>query len=190
MTTVVAYVDGSCNNKDPKYGGWGFVVTCGDHPLTVCCLGPQDKSPTKSGRMEVQALYELLVWVHSGAYPPEWPHEVEGLEVYSDSQYVVKGANDHIYSWPHNDWKTTEGKPVANVDLWQAVRGYKMQYSLLLELFWVPGHQDVLGNELADTLANKGRMLQSKAGGRVYVEYHDAVMWTAERLGLVEVPPV
>jgi ribonuclease HI len=66
-----------------------------------------------------------------------------------DSQYVIKSCTIWWKGWVRNEWRTANGKPVANVDLIQAM------VPLLAErtdtrFQWVRGHTGHPLNEAAD----------------------------------------
>ncbi len=59
--------------------------------------------------MEVMAVIEALR-----------ENEESPIEIVSDSSYVVKCFNDKWYvGWLRRGWKNSQGKPVANRDLWE-----------------------------------------------------------------------
>src|SRR4051812_50084397 len=41
------------------------------------------------------------------------------VDLYTDSQYVRQGITGWIHGWKKNGWRTSDKKPVKNVDLWQ-----------------------------------------------------------------------
>ena len=43
------------------------------------------------------------------------------ITLYSDSQYMKNGITKWIFNWKKNNWKSSQGKPVKNQDLWQAL---------------------------------------------------------------------
>lgn len=74
------------------------------------------------------------------------------VELYSDSQYLVKAFNDKwISGWLKNNWRNSRKEPVKNVDLWQrllkAMEPHEVHY------IWVKGHAGHPGNERCDQLA-------------------------------------
>ena len=76
------------------------------------------------------------------------------IVLHLDSSYVRNGITGWIHGWKKKGWRTSDGKPVKNVELWQ-------QLDLLAGKFdidwrWVKGHAGDPGNERADELANMG----------------------------------
>ena len=74
------------------------------------------------------------------------------IEVFSDSQYLVKGMKEWLPNWLRRNWKTAQGKPIENRDLWEVL--YKVSKSHKLNFTWIKGHSGHLYNERADYLAN------------------------------------
>jgi ribonuclease HI len=76
------------------------------------------------------------------------------IVIYTDSEYVRKGMTEWISGWQRRGWKTADGKPVKNADLWQRLEALRKLHTV--EWRWVKGHAGDPGNERADALANKG----------------------------------
>nr|WP_296440745.1 RNase H family protein [uncultured Acetatifactor sp.] len=45
------------------------------------------------------------------------------LEIYTDSQYLQRGAEEWVRGWRADGWVTARGKPVANREEWERVAG-------------------------------------------------------------------
>lgn len=72
----------------------------------------------------------------------------------TDSQYVKRGISEWMANWKRRGWKTADGKPVKNVDLWQRLdEAVNRHRSVHWE--WVRGHRGHPENERADALANE-----------------------------------
>ena len=73
------------------------------------------------------------------------------LRVYCDSQYVINSLTKWMPGWKKKGWKKSDGKPVLNRDLLEALdqaltgRDY--------EFIWVKGHAGHELNERCDELA-------------------------------------
>ena len=83
-------------------------------------------------------------------------HGIKNLTIRLDSQYTRTGLVQWCRNWERNNWLTATGEPVKNRALWQTAyslykemraSGYKIQ------VHWVQGHEDNLGNVQADALA-------------------------------------
>jgi ribonuclease HI len=102
------------------------------------------EAPTTNNRMELTAVIRGLEALKRRCR----------VVVTTDSRYVQDGITAWIARWRRNGWRTADGKPVKNVDLWQRlddlVAGHEVQWR------WVKGHAGHAENERADRLANRG----------------------------------
>ena len=140
---VEIYTDGSARGNPDGPGGYGAVLRYIDpkgqlHERELS----QGYKKTTNNRMEMMAAIASLELLRR-------PCEVD---LYSDSQYLVKAFNDHwIDSWIRKGWKRGKNEPVKNVDLWQrllkAMEPHKVNY------IWVKGHVGNELNERCDQLA-------------------------------------
>lgn len=73
------------------------------------------------------------------------------VTVITDSEYVKRGITEWIHTWEKSGWKTSEGKPVKNLDLWLLMKNVVKAHHV--EFKWTPGHSGVWGNESADFIA-------------------------------------
>lgn len=73
------------------------------------------------------------------------------VDVYSDSQYVIKGMTEWLPQWEKRGWKTANKSPVSNLDLWQRLKAAAEKHRI--EYHWVKGHAGHVFNERADQLA-------------------------------------
>ena len=137
--TVEAYTDGACKGN-PGPGGWGALLVCGEQRKELC----GGEADTTNNRMELKAVIEALNALKRSAK----------VRLHTDSQYVHKGISQWLPGWKRKGWKTAEGKPVKNQDLWQALEQAAQAHSV--EWIWVKGHAGHPGNERADELANAG----------------------------------
>ena len=76
------------------------------------------------------------------------------ITVVTDSAYVKNGVTGWIFGWKKNGWKTSNKKPVKNVDLWQRLDAAAGRHQVTWE--WVKGHAGHPENERADELARAG----------------------------------
>jgi ribonuclease HI len=85
------------------------------------------------------------------------------VDLYTDSQYLRQGILSWIATWKRNGWRTTDKKPVKNVDLWQrleaALKPHQVQWH------WLRGHAGHAINERADLLARQA-IAEVRAAGR------------------------
>src|SRR5574343_298772 len=136
---VVIYTDGACKGN-PGPGGWGAWLRSGEHEKEL--FGGE--AGTTNNRMELTAVIEALASVKRNC----------DVVVYTDSEYVKNGISTWIHGWKSRGWKTADGKPVKNVELWQRLEALASLHKV--EWRWVRGHTGDPGNERADALANRG----------------------------------
>ena len=136
---VTIYTDGACKGN-PGPGGWGAWLSSGGHDKEL--FGGERE--TTNNRMELTAPIEALASLKRSC----------DVVVYLDSEYVRKGITEWITNWQRRGWKTADGKPVKNADLWQRLDALRKLHTV--DWRWVKGHAGDPGNERADMLANKG----------------------------------
>jgi ribonuclease HI len=136
---VTIYTDGACKGN-PGPGGWGAWLSSGGHDKEL--FGGERE--TTNNRMELTAPIEALASLKRSC----------DVVVYLDSEYVRKGITEWITNWQRRGWKTADGKPVKNADLWMRLDALRKLHTV--EWRWVKGHAGDPGNERADMLANKG----------------------------------
>lgn len=137
--TIHIYSDGACKGN-PGAGGWGALLVAGEHRKEIC----GGEADTTNNRMEMTAVIRAL----------ESLKRPSNVAVHTDSQYVQKGISEWLPGWKRRNWRTAEGKPVKNQDLWQRLDQLAQQHRI--EWHWVRGHAGHPENERADALANQG----------------------------------
>jgi ribonuclease HI len=135
---VQIFTDGACRGN-PGPGGWGALLRYGTHEKCISGAEPH----TTNNRMELTAVIQALgqLTKHSA------------VVITTDSQYVKKGITEWIHTWKRQAWRTSQKKPVKNVDLWQALDKLCQQHQI--EWQWVRGHAGHVENEMADKLATE-----------------------------------
>jgi ribonuclease HI len=76
------------------------------------------------------------------------------VDIHTDSQYLRNGIMSWINQWKGNGWRTSDRKPVKNVDLWQRLDALLARHHV--RWHWVRGHAGDVRNERADRLARDG----------------------------------
>jgi len=142
---IQIYTDGShWGNK----GGYGIVMIFKDASGVnhIKKFSEGSYVDTTSNRMEMRAILHTLIHVKTGFK----------IDIYSDSEYCVKGMNEWLPNWLLDG--TLQHRP--NPDLWQKMwdelkrheaAGSKVRFN------WIRGHAGNTFNEMADSLAKKGR---------------------------------
>ncbi|WP_420465058.1 ribonuclease HI [Panacagrimonas sp.] len=139
MKSVTAHTDGACKGN-PGPGGWGVLLRC--NGVEKRLFGGE--ALTTNNRMELLAAIQAL----------ETLREACSVRLHTDSTYVLKGITEWMPGWKRKQWRTADGKPVKNVDLWQRLDAARARHQV--DWQWVKGHAGDEGNELADQLANQG----------------------------------
>jgi len=81
--------------------------------------------------------------------------------IISDSKYVVVGTNEYLDKWKKNDYIRQDGTTIANVELWKKFSTFLdhiREKGVIVELRWMNGHINHIGNDSADHLASVGVM--------------------------------
>ncbi len=135
---VELYTDGACSGN-PGPGGWAFILK---HPSSQTEKESSGGDPsTTNNRME-------LLSVINGLKSLDRPCQVD---LYSDSQYVVKGLRDWMDGWKKKGWKRGRNDPVMNVELWKQLDDLRQIHAV--RSHWVRGHNEHPENERCDRLA-------------------------------------
>ena len=139
---VKIYTDGSARGN-PGPGGYGTVL------LYTAPSGKEHRRELSGGyenttnnRMELMAAIAGLEALIRPCH----------VDLYSDSQYLVKAFNEHwIDNWKKKHWKKNGKEMVKNVDLWKRLLAAMEPHEVVYH--WVKGHAGHPENEMCDTLA-------------------------------------
>ncbi|PAA62320.1 hypothetical protein BOX15_Mlig029675g1 [Macrostomum lignano] len=132
---ITIYCDGSASGGTTN-GGASAIVTTGDpaHPIILATLQQRGAPSTSSFEEELRAASLAIGWINQAAL-------TAATNICSDSQSMLRAlasGNPRIRS----------ALPTASAEItWQ----------------WVPGHQNIPGNELADQAAKEATTLVSPA---------------------------
>jgi len=66
---------------------------------------------------------------------------------------VKNGVEQWLARWKKNGWKTSDKKPVKNMDLWQELDRLTQRFDI--DWRWVRGHSGHPQNERVDQLAKR-----------------------------------
>lgn len=138
LEPVVIYTDGACRGN-PGRGGWGAVLSKAGKVKELS----GSEAMTTNNRMELTAAIQALK-----ALKRPLP-----VLLHTDSQYIVRGMSEWLAGWKAAGWRKSNGKPVENSDLWEALE--KAAEPHAVEWRWVKGHAGNEGNERADALASR-----------------------------------
>ncbi len=136
---VRIYTDGACSGN-PGPGGWGAILIYKGQRKEI--LGGE--AETTNNRMELTAAIRAL----------ESLKRPSGVDLYTDSRYVMDGITKWIHGWKAKGWRTAAKKPVKNEDLWRHLDEITGAHEVSWN--WVKGHDGHPENERADELARRG----------------------------------
>lgn len=142
---IYIYTDGACKGN-PGRGGWGALLRFNDHEKEM--MGYEEH--TTNNRMELMAAIRALQTLKQSC----------SVDIYTDSQYVMKGITEWLPKWKKNAWRTSTNKPIKNEDLWMELDQVASLHGV--NWFWVRGHDGHPENERADFLANQAIIQQMK----------------------------
>lgn len=135
---------------NPGKGGWACILRYGEHKREIFGCEPH----TTNNRMELTAAIEGLKHLKESC----------AVEIITDSEYLKNGITTWIHAWKRKGWKSSDGKPVKNQDLWMALdelaAGHQIRWK------WTKGHASHEDNNRCDELANRAAREQiSSAAG-------------------------
>lgn len=146
MMKIEAYTDGACSGN-PGPGAWGVLLRGAKFEKELA----GGEIDTTNNRMELTAVIKALEELKTPCK----------IELYTDSQYVMRGYTEWMPVWIAKKWKNSTKKIVANVDLWQRLHELGAKHEI--SWHWVKGHDGHTENERVDALARAyiEKMLQS-----------------------------
>ena len=145
--TYYFFTDGATSKNGMKgaTGGWAWIRVEYEGGVTSICNGSSGgEDETTNNRCELLAVINACKFAESKHYVP--------AVIYSDSAYCVNAFNqDWIYGWVKKNWKTADGSPVKNKEIWQEI--YELTKKHKVTFHKVKGHSDVELNNRCDELA-------------------------------------
>jgi ribonuclease HI len=148
LRVKAVYTDGACSGN-PGPGGWGVLVQFTNGQQQE--LGGS-AAQTTNNRMELQAAIEAVKFLENSSVPSS------GACIYTDSEYVKNGITKWLLNWKKRGWKTAQGKPVLNQDLWETLDALKPNQH---DWQYIKAHAGHLGNERADAIARAFSLKQN-----------------------------
>ena len=136
---IEAATDGACSGN-PGPGGWGGLIIFDDKSELE--IGGSEQNTTNN-RMELTAAIKTLEKLKTYKLK-------ENFKLRTDSKYVIEGYTKWIINWKKNGWKTSAGKSVQNLDLWQKIDQLRIK-GLIME--YVKGHSGDRQNDRVDKIA-------------------------------------
>ena len=149
---IEAATDGACSGN-PGPGGWGGLIIFEDNSELE--IGGSEQNTTNN-RMELTAAIKTLEKLKNYKLK-------ENFKFRTDSKYVIEGYTKWIINWKRNGWKTSSGKAVQNLDLWQKIDQLRIN-GVVME--YVKGHSGDRQNDRVDKIAtnySKGISLENNS---------------------------
>jgi ribonuclease HI len=137
---VQIWTDGGCK-PNPGPGGWGAVLVFRGHERELSGAEPA----TTNNRMELTAAACALETLTRPCR----------VILRTDSEYLRNGITRWHTGWVRKNWRTANGDPVANMDLWRRILDAAKPHAI--EWLWVKGHSGDAMNDRVDALATKAR---------------------------------
>lgn len=131
MKSVKLFSDGSCLGN-PGAGGWAYILQYGD----AIKKASGAEAMTTNNQMELTA---AIMGLNALKQPCR-------VELFTDSEYVVKAINSWLAKWVVTDFK---GK--KNADLWRRYLAAAAPHEI--KASWVKGHAGHPQNEECDAMA-------------------------------------
>jgi ribonuclease HI len=144
---VTIHTDGACSGN-PGPGGWGAILGFGDREKELKGAEPN----TTNNRMELIAAISALEALKRPCR----------VDLHTDSQYLRHGVMSYLAKWKQNGWRTSDKKPVKNIDLWQRLD--RAMHEHQIRWHWLRGHAGHALNERADALARQA-VAEMRAAG-------------------------
>jgi ribonuclease HI len=147
---VVIYTDGS---SDQVRAGYGVVFTKNNRVITTF-KGPLPLDIYPAQTNNQSELYAILI-----ALKELKKHKQ--ILIKSDSNYSIKSLTEWCHGWIRNGWKTSKGMDVLNKELIMDILHELDSRNLdekSIKFEHVRAHCGIEFNELADELANEGRL--------------------------------
>lgn len=181
---LIAYSDGSCK-PNPGYAGYGIFaytfiennkLTKYKHPYMSQYYftenGIIETSNTKPinidkiyefsyaiiGNNNTNNLSELIAFTTILEFCLN-DNSINEVTIHTDSSYVCTCFNSDLKNWSSNNWKRIDGKDIIHKKEWQKIleiTNILIKNGVTINVKWVKGHSDSLGNTIADLLSTIG----------------------------------
>lgn len=180
---AVFFTDGSAIGRSVGYGIHGYTYEESDKPIS----GPQRhivtnrnyilRSEAKEDTVHARPIEYIDVYVSDRDLETNNQAEllsiieamkiakqkgVTKLLIHSDSEYAIKGITEYLSTWIKNGFINSQGKPVANKNLWKKYLATEEQCEFEFEIVKIAAHAGNIGNDCADMLAGIGSMKSLK----------------------------
>ena len=145
----IAWIDGGSRGRGSKYlnnpSGWAYYIVSTEDGRVF--KGSGAGFGETNNLMEMMALYQALdQLVRIGANPDK-------VLIVSDSKYVVNSLGKWLIGWQKNGFTRNNGE-LKNSYLWKEIWAKAINFRSL-NIHWVKGHSEDIGNIKVDYLVNQ-----------------------------------
>jgi ribonuclease HI len=149
--SICVYIDGSCSNngKNNAKAGYGVFFEFEDQ---------RNENGVVNGK-QTNNTGELTAFIRAIEILKEEINEKKKINIYTDSEYVIKCAGSYSDKLQKNNWKTSTDKIPPNLKLLQKIYDLYKPNTSTINLFHIKAHTNLsdkhsIGNREADRLAN------------------------------------
>lgn len=135
------FIDGSCR-PSTRLGAYAILII-DDKGKKEVISGKQEDCTNNI--MELKALAECLKHIKNKQLDKQYD-----IEIFSDSQYVVKGITEWWTKWQANGYKTSDGGDVKNLAIWKEIN--KLSKEVKCRLTWIKGHANNINHNEVDRI--------------------------------------
>lgn len=132
-------------------------------PIAYIDIFEPSSTPSTNNVAELKAMILLLKEITNNLILVT--PNIRSVLVNADSEYVKKGIQEFMPVWKKRNWCKASGEPINNLEFWKEVDELIQELSkkdISLEINWIKGHSENLGNEIADELATIGVAASAK----------------------------
>jgi len=151
LKMINVYIDGSCRNNGKKNAISGYGVYFSEDDS-------RNESKKIEGDKHTNNIAELTAFIRCLEILKDNIENNEQINIYTDSEYVIKCASSYGEKLYRNNWKTSDDKIPPNLELLKkAYKLYKNVYNIKLNHIYAHTNKDdkhSIGNKEADKLAN------------------------------------
>lgn len=136
------HTDGACSGN-PGPGGYCAIIKIPESISFHKEISGKEEFTTNN-KMELKAAIEGLKHIKTA----DIDKSKISINLYSDSQYVIKGASEWIKGWIKKDFKD-----VKNPEMWKEL--IQVSKDLDINYIWIKGHAGDEYNEMCNAVAQK-----------------------------------
>lgn len=168
--TFQLYTDGS-SLGNPGPSGWAMIAIEGNNKIREYGANGGD---TTNSEMEICAFYHALKFINQNC------NSKDQIQIFCDSEYVVKAYNVWLENWAQKSWKNSKKEEIAHVKYWKMIHKIKWDFvhsdnlsdRRNVEILHIYAHKGHIYNERVDEIAKvfaKGQKVNLYNGS--YKEY-------------------